>query len=223
MKFPNGVFLIALGSASLVCPLPVFAFTITQGGTTVPNEGLYTSVAGATTVNFNSGLPSSPIYTSAAGTPAVVTGNLAGQYSSPPGDTTPFLTISPSGGSVPAGNGGTGPVTINFSSLNDYFGLYWGTIDTYNSIAFYRGATQIGSTISGGSNGLAANSSAYVNFTFTGPSEYFDKVVLTSTSPAFETDNHAYRAVPVPPSLFGILVTGGIGAIKAFKRKKQPS
>ncbi len=231
MPFPNKVFLIGLGSASFAWALPASAFTITQGGTTVTNEGQYTSVAGATTVNFNSpapngGLPSSPVYTSTVGTPAVVTGNSSGQYAAPIGDTTPYLTISPTG-SIPPSRGGTGPVTIDFSSvgggLMNYFGLYWGTIDTYNSIAFYRGATQIGSTISGGSNGLAKDSTAYVNFTFTSPSEYFDRVVLTSTSAAFETDNHAYREVPIPPSFLGLLMAGGIGAIKVGRRQRQQS
>ncbi len=232
MKLPQQTFWIALSSASLTWAVPAAAFTITTGGTPVANEGQYTSVAGATTVNFNNpppngGLPSNPVYTSAVSTPAVVVGNSPGQYSSPTGDTSPFLTISPSGSSsIPPNRGGTGPVTINFSGVGggsmNYFGLYWGTIDSYNSIAFYRGATQIGSTIFGGTNGLTAGSTVFVNFTFTN-AEAFDRVVLTSTTAAFETDNHAYREVPVPPSFLGILLAGTIGAVKTLKRQQQQS
>ncbi|MBW4550536.1 MAG: hypothetical protein KME35_05425 [Aphanocapsa sp. GSE-SYN-MK-11-07L] len=231
MKFLHQTFLIALGSASLTWAVPAAAFTITTGGTPVLNEGQYTSVAGATTVNFNNpppsgGLPTSPVYTSVVNPPAVVVGNSPGEYASPTGDTSPFLTISPAGGSIPVNRGGTGPVTINFSGvgggLMNYFGLYWGTVDSYNSIAFFNGATQIGSTVSGSAIGVPPNTTVYVNFTFTN-AEAFNRVVLTSSQAAFESDNHAYREVPVPPAWLGILLTGGISAIQGLKRQQQQS
>ncbi len=50
----------------------------------------------------------------------------------------------------------------------------------------------------------------------------FDKIVLTSTSPAFETDNYAYRVASVPESssMLGLLAFGALGAGSFLKRKQ---
>ena len=49
-------------------------------------------------------------------------------------DTTNYLSI-----------GGNGTETITFASQKNAFGLYWGSLDSYNTIKFYDGATLVAS------------------------------------------------------------------------------
>ncbi|MGJ4955855.1 VCBS domain-containing protein [Bradyrhizobium sp. HKCCYLRH2015] len=83
--------------------------------------------------------------------------------------------------------------TITFDSVKNSFGLYWGSVDSYNSISFYNGnklvASYSGSDVApllanGGQASLASN--GYVEFLGLSP---FNKVVLASSQNAFELDN----------------------------------
>ncbi|MHC5829395.1 MAG: Npun_F0296 family exosortase-dependent surface protein, partial [Nostoc sp.] len=98
------------------------------------------AVSGTTTVDFESGAPTTGFakYSSPVGTPTVVSGSQPNQYAQPAGDATKYLTIAPQGSNV---TGSTGSVTIDFAQALDYFGLYWGSVDVGNSIAFYNGST----------------------------------------------------------------------------------
>jgi VCBS repeat-containing protein len=106
--------------------------------------------------------------------------------------------------------GGNGTETITFVSEQNAFGLYWGSLDSYNSIKFYDGntlvATYTGADISplfSDGNQGSFNSNGYVEFT--GLS--FNKVVLASSSNAFEIDN--ISAGYIPPVLTDLApVTG---------------
>ncbi len=110
-----------------------------------------------------------------------------------------------------------GSATFTLGGSYNYFGLFWGSIDTYNSIAFFDGATEIAS-FSGGdlTPGLQADggqgdwlSNRFINFNFTGGDTY-DSFKLTSNGFAFETDNHAFGNVPEPSilALFGLGLAG---------------
>ncbi|MBD2667505.1 PEP-CTERM putative exosortase interaction domain protein [Richelia sinica FACHB-800] len=205
---------------------PANAISITTGGTAAGANGVKTNVFGATTIDFNSGsAPTSGFATyTPGGTTNIVTGSVASQYAAPTGDTTPYLTIAPVANNV---TGNTGSVTINFAKALDYFGLYWGSVDTYNSISFYDGAnlltTFTGSNIpdtTASGNQTSPQDNVFVNF-FAGAGEKFDKIVLTSTGVAFESDNHAYRAVPEPASILGLLLFGGLGVSSLVKNKSK--
>jgi hypothetical protein len=211
-----GAAVVALATAGIA---PAQAFMITSGGTAVANAGQKSSVGGVTNVTFDAGLPLSPTYTN-SGSPAtsnLVINSLVNQYLTPTDDETRYLTL---GGDKP------GPVDIVLSSLNNYFGLYWGSIDAYNTVAFYKGsftaANLVGSFAGDalGISGITANGtqSSYINFDSEGASQYFDRIRLTSTQAAFESDNHAFRAVPTPALLPGLV---GIGVSLWRKRRQQ--
>jgi PEP-CTERM motif len=198
------------------------AITFTTGGTVSPGAGLKTSVAGATTIDFESGVPSGfATYTAPAPGVAIASPpNVANIYAAPAGDKTKYLTVAPIGDSR-----GTTPVTAKFAKALNYFGLYWGSVDTYNSISFKSAGSLIktftGLEIAPPANGnqSSAVTNKYVNF-FAGAGESFDEVVFSSTGNAFESDNHAYRAVPEPASIVGLLAVGALG-VGLRKRKLQ--
>ena len=118
---------------------------------------------------------------------------------------------------------GIGTVGLQFDRLQRYFGLLWGSIDSYNSLEFYKGNTSVGSL--GGRDVLAAprgdqgvRGTLYVNIEST---LAFDRVVARSGGYAFEFDNVSYgnvrpstftsQAVPAPHAAsfigIGILAT----------------
>jgi VCBS repeat-containing protein len=108
-------------------------------------------------------------------------------------DTTKYLTI-----------GANSSETITFASEMNTFGLYWGSLDSYNSIKFYDGTTlvasytgdQISPLFPTGDQG-SFSSNGYVEFSGL---HTFDMVVLSSSSNAFEIDNISAGYVP-PPGL----------------------
>lgn len=87
-----------------------------------------------------------------------------------------------------------GNATFLFGSTQSSFAFLWGSVDTYNTITFFDGATStsfVGNDIKAMAAALILNSgnqgvngSAFVTF-----SGSFDKVVLTSGQNSFEIDN----------------------------------
>jgi hypothetical protein len=147
-------------------------------------HGAFQSAAlGATfSASGNSGV----VIGSSSATAAPFVGPLPGSQ-----DTTKYLSI-----------GGGGAETITFASEKNAFGLYWGSLDSYNTIKFYDGTTLVasytGNDISplfpSGSQG-SFTSNGYVEFSGLQP---FDKVVLSSSSNAFEIDNISAGSLLAP-------------------------
>ena len=139
----------------------------------------------------------------ASGNAGVVIGSSASVTAAPfvgplPGnqDTTKYLSI-----------GANATETITFASEKNVFGLYWGSVDSYNTIKFYDGTTLVASytgadispLLSTGNQGSFA-SNGYVEFQGL---HSFNKVVLGSTSNAFEIDNISAGSVPTPQASHG--------------------
>ena len=193
------------------------AASVAQAGVihTVLDPGFYTTqVPGTTTIDFNSGCGA---YTSCFGDGALVIGSVSGRYATPYGISDRYL-------SIPYANS-SGSATFTTPGSYNYFGLYWGSLDDYNSIYFYNGANLVGSFEGSEIYPLLANggqtswsSNRYVNFFFTDGS-LFDRIVFTSTNFAFESDNHAFGNIPthVPEpgslALFALALMGvGVAA-----------
>ena len=158
---------------------------------------------------------------------AVVQGSASGLYAAPylsgsngagfgspnqpnGADTTPYLTTGSTGSFAGAG------ITISFTAPQQYFGLLWGSVDSYNTLSFYDGATLVGA-LTGSQVTASATGDQGINGTFyvnINSDLAFDRVVATSSQYAFEFDNIAWndRPVGVPePTTLGLLATGLLG------------
>ncbi len=221
MKFDLKSFAIVFAVAALLMHTTALAYTISVGGTALTNEGLTTSVSGATVIDFNSGdMPTG--YSGGA----VVLGDSSRNWASPPDDSSYYFTVGPhTEGRVRPSQ--SSPGTATFGSLNQYFGFYGGSPDDYNSLELWNDDTQVAvfsGTFLSGVAGLDDNGNqeqgAYWNIWAENALEYFNIVKFVSTSNAFETDNHAYlAAVPLPASAW-LFVSGVLGLIGFSTRRK---
>ena len=117
---------------------------------------------------------------------------------------------------------GLGSVTLSLPEHEKYLGLLWGSVDGYNTLDLYDGATLVGSItgseVTAGANGdQGVNGTYYVNINST---QAFDKVVARSSQYAFEFDNVAFNSTRVPePAGMAVLGMGLIGL--GFARRRR--
>gem|GEM_PF-1044139 len=190
-------------------------------------NGLFSSKSGVCTVDFNAGTAangcgatysSAPDGTGALSAGSIVQGSSSGVYAAPPGDTSFYLTVSPAASTS---------TYIDLAAAANYFGFFTGSLDDYNSAAFFFNGVLVDSFTGTDVNLIAfheaptgnQSQAAYVDFSTTGH-ELFNQVELISTSNAFETDNDAFGVVPEPAPLALL----GLGALVLFavRRQKRP-
>lgn len=149
----------------------------------------------------------------------------------PANDASNYMSLIPSLSTNPATE------TITFAPNTTYssFGLYWGSVDTYNAIDFYLGNSQVaGASLSGNTGALGVvsfgdqfslNSNVYVTIS----GIVFDKVVLKSTGNSFEFDNlqisgpgQINPAVP-EASTWAMMILGflGVGFVSYRRRSSM--
>ena len=205
-----------------VISAPAEAIMLTFGGTSVPGQGQFSSVPGVTTIDFESGAPTSglAVYSAPSPGPAVVSINTIGVSLLSTDDSSRYLSVS-----VLGDTRGTTPVTIAFANPLDYFGLYWGTPSANNTLSFFNGDRLLQS-FNGDAlySAVPSTGAVYANF-FAQPGESFNKVVLSDTSIAFESDNHAYKVATdptsVPEPLTSLTAFASVVAGVLMKRQQQ--
>lgn len=108
-----------------------------------------------------------------------------------------------------------GTVSINYAASQQYFGILWGSVDTYNTLTFYNGSHEVGqltgSAITANARGSqGANGSYFVNANFDGVT--YNRVVASSSNPAFEFGVIAASQTQqtISPAPFGV-PTGTLG------------
>ena len=213
----------ALISASFAAHATTITTTATPSTTTSANGLTSSYSSGVTTITFDPYIFTSSGSTTPAYSPfssgIVVKGGTStgGAFAAPNGDTSNYFAVG-------APTTYTGSSTFTPGGSYNYFGLYWGSIDTYNTVSFYSGSTLIGS-VTGSmvppANGsqTAANTNEFVNFYLTGGT--YDHVVLSTTSANFELDNVTYgnvTATPEPSSI-ALLGTGFLGIAGVVRRR----
>lgn len=191
-------------------------------------------LAGATTITYDyvldiNGVPTSS-YAGAivedfegsllwdwSGNYQVFSASVSGQTAAPAGDPTKFVSVP-----NPLSSG---TATVTGFGLANYFGLYWGSVDDYNSLAFYKGGDLVASFTGldviqspGYPNGDQGSplTNLYINFI---DLPHFDTFKMTSTQFAFEADNIAIAPIPEPSTM--LLLGGGLAGLAWISRKRK--
>jgi hypothetical protein len=163
------------------------------GGVTVAFSGTGAGVANLPNV---SGQYAAPFISGGSGAPF-------GNYQADGQDATQYLTT------------GIGQVILQLGGNTHYFGLLWGSVDTYNMLSFYNGNNLLFSFSGVDVDNLATGDQGpegtfYVNIN---SSVAFDKVIASSSGYAFEFDNVAVSRDPVQLPVNGVPEPGTLALL----------
>jgi hypothetical protein len=145
----------------------------------------------------------------------VVNGSTPVTFMAPAGDTTNYLATTD--------NKGSGSESVSFGSTQSKFGLYWGSVDSYNTLTFLLGGKVVGKFT--GSD-VASSFDKYGN---SGVSDYvnfagkFDEVTFSATEAAFEVDNLAIAGAVPEPATWALMLAGFAGLGFAGYRQTKRS
>jgi hypothetical protein len=203
---------------------------VSIGGTALAGQGqtsVFNGQAGYTTFDFNS-VALESLQAPYSGNGRVVVSSQSGQYAAPRTNADPNTSRYLA---VPTQASGTSArsVTVNAPTLSNYFGLWLGSLDSYGSIAFFKDSAKI-ANYTGDTLRIVPNQqltpgmqseAAYFNFSFNG-GDAFNRVVLTSTQFALESDNHVFGTSVVPvPGAAALMMSGMLAMLFAARRQRK--
>jgi hypothetical protein len=202
----------AIGAVLLISASANAAVVVTTGGVAAGDGSNLVSAFAPTTYNMSTTVPTF------TGDPVLFAiGTTSGQNAQPFNDGTTYASV----GTIVTPSVST--LTLPGGPIN-YIGLYWGSVDTYNSITITDSAgTHVISSSTfpvlapaNGDQGLAG--SAYVNIF---DSLNITSIVFSSSQKAFEFDNLTVAAVPEASTwammLLGFLGLGFLGYRKSSR------
>ncbi|QDU89325.1 hypothetical protein Pla175_27140 [Pirellulimonas nuda] len=209
---------VAVVGASSAALASISISSASVGGSALTGPNIRYANFNDLTVNSTGGLtstaPAGSLQVNLTPGAKVVTGKQSGQYAPPVlsngngsnfggqfmgADGTPYITTGSTGATPNAA------AELVFGSATSYFGLLWGSVDSYNKLTFHLVGGGI-ETVTGTdiinfwnaanapsfpSGSQATGGTLYVNFDST---IGIEKVVATSSSYAFEFDNVAYES-----------------------------
>lgn len=188
----GAVFGLGMIGAAAASPL---SFTATVGGiATGPDLSFLTFDSTALPAAVTLSLDNAQIVTGSApglyAMPYFSNGNGAffGESPANGADSTRYLAVE-----------GDGTATFRFNSPQSYFGLLWGSVDTYNALSFYDASGGLIATIAGEDVGAGANGNqgaAGTDYVNVFSDVAFTTVVASSSGNAFELDDVAYDPPP---------------------------
>jgi hypothetical protein len=153
---------------------------------------------------------------------SLVTGSSGGQYADPAGDGTQFAVVPADGAPVP------GVALLDLTGFTNpirSLSLYWGSIDTYNTLEFLNGASVV-YTITGGmlppadGNQTLGSTNRRVNLDFGSGGQSLTGLRFTSTGKAFEFDDIAIGRVPEPQTWAMLIIGFGMVGVTARRRNR---
>jgi hypothetical protein len=168
-------------ATSLATPLVDLGRSTTSGLVSSASVAFLTETNARATITFSG---SAGLYNGATG--VAVAPQLAGTTLS-----SNYLAAQPNGN-----------VTITYAAPQTFFGINWGSVDTYNSLSFYNNGVRVASLTGSqvlSSASVAGFSTANVSVNFNSGTS-FTSVVAQSTSPAFEFGLLRSSAARVAPS-----------------------
>jgi hypothetical protein len=195
------------------------AITIDYSYVMAADDTLTTPYSWATVDTFDSGRPGWN-YTGNGG---IRNGSVTGLYAAPYNSTLMSGPDATNYYTTPIDGTSSWSVVDFGGTTYNYLGLFWGSVDEYNTIEFLNNGvvvpngswtgTQVLSPSEANGNQTAPSTNLYVNF-YDVPD--FDAVRFTSTDYAFEMDNLA--VIPAPGALMLSLI--GLGAIRRLKLRR---
>jgi hypothetical protein len=192
--------------------------SVTSGGVADVASGqvsAFASAPGATVYDMSTNIP-----VFGGNAVAFVSGSSSGQYAAPFGDTTQFASV----GTFTAPS----TSTLLLSGANNYVGLYWGSIDGYNSLTITDASgdhvvnsANYASVLTPPNGDQGIGGSLYINI-FTDSA--ITKLTFFSNQAAFEFDNLTVAAVP-EASTWAMMILGflGLGFLGYRKSAKSGS